>query len=119
MSKSTEEYLRSLENKVEEDIANYVSGKDELDRVIFRENLRISSVFFDSSVNLMLVVLNNGKVIKRKLSDFSILANASKEQLQNYRNEGMGVHWPAFDYDLSLKGFLQFELINKDTFFTV
>lgn len=114
VSKTTQAYLKTLESKVEEDVVTYVTGKDELDRIIVKENLRISTVFFDHNLSIMLIVLTNSKVIKRRLSDFTPLANSTKENLQNFTNNGIGIHWPQLDYDLSLKGFLQHELTHSD-----
>ncbi len=117
VSKSTEEFLNSLANRVEEDVVNYVSGRDELDSLILQEKVQISNLFIDQSLNLMLIVLSNSKVIKRKISDFDTLMKASSSQLMNFENDGMGLHWPDLDFDLSLKGFLQFELIHSDKLF--
>lgn len=114
VSKSTEDFLKSIEGKAEEDVVNYVSGKDEMDRLIFKENLRINNLFFDQSLDMLLIVLNNKKVLKRKISDFSILAEANQNQLKNFQNDGFGIHWIDLDFDLSLKGFLQFELAHID-----
>jgi hypothetical protein len=114
VSQSTEAYLETLKNKVEEDVVAYVTGKDDLDRIIIKEKLRISAVFFDHNLGLMLIVLTNSKVIKRRLSDFAPLISSTKEDLHNFVNSGVGVHWPKLDYDLSLKGFLQFELTHSD-----
>lgn len=60
-------------------------------------------------MGLMLVVLNNQKVLQRKLSSSYHLLNATPEQLQNLQliGGGIGIHWPDVDEDLSLKGFLK------------
>lgn len=62
----------------------------------------------------MLIVLNNRKVIKRPLSDFSKLQRAKPAELESYELSRYGVHWSALDEDLSLKGFLQYELTHTD-----
>ena len=58
----------------------------------------------------MLIVLNNGKILRRASS--KLLKKATEEQLNDYRliGKGVGLHWPQLDEDLSLKGFLQEEV---------
>jgi len=60
---------------------------------------------------MMLVILNNKKVIQCNISDFKLLKNATLQQLENYENEGVGIYWKDLDEDLSLRGFLVNELI--------
>lgn len=119
ISKSTSEFLRSIENRVEEDVVNYVAGKDELDRIIFKEGLTIRNLYVDKPFDLMIIVLSNRKIIKRNVSDFEPLEKASSAQLNNFEINGVGVHWTDLDYDLSLKGFLEHELLFVDKPFSV
>jgi hypothetical protein len=119
VSKSTEEFLQSLQNRVEEDVVNYFTGKDELDRIIFRDGLRIRNVYLDYPIDLMIIVLNNKKILKRKISDFKELTNVPLDQVNNFIIDGIGISWPKLDYDLSLKGFLEFELTHIDKPFSV
>ncbi|MBS1680336.1 MAG: DUF2442 domain-containing protein [Bacteroidetes bacterium] len=114
ISKSTYAFLQSFEGKVEEEAANYISSKDEIDQIISNGNLAIHNLFFDKAIDIMLIVLSNGKILKRKISDFSILNNATEAQLANFKIEWLGIHWIDLDYDLSLKGFLEYELIFID-----
>lgn len=111
---ATNKFLQSLENKVEEDVVNYISGKDELDRIILKQNLAIRNVFFDKSLDLVLVILNNSKIIKRKISEFNGLAKATATELIDFEIDDEGIHWIALDYDLSLKGLLEHELVFMD-----
>jgi len=60
---------------------------------------------------MMLVILNNKRVIQRNISDFKLLKNTTLQQLENYENEGVGIYWEDLDEDLSLRGFLVNELI--------
>lgn len=83
---------------------------DPLDQLIFEEGLRIKSVWFDQELDMIIVLLNNKKIIQRPISDFTKLKNASEEQLYKYENDGIGIHWPEVDEDLSLRGFLKYEL---------
>ncbi len=83
---------------------------DPLDRLIFEEGLRIKSIWFDQELDMIIVLLNNRKIIQRPISDFPRLKMATKTQLQNYESDGIGVHWPDIDEDLSLRGFLKYEL---------
>ena len=83
---------------------------DPLDLMIFEGGLRIKSIWFDRELDLIIVLLNSKKLIQRPLSDFPRLAGASPEQLRDYDNDGIGIHWPQVDEDLSLRGFLKYEL---------
>lgn len=83
-----------------------------LESIIFEKGLRIVALHFHKSLDLMLVVLNNRKVLAQKLSGSERLKSATEAQLSNYRliSKGTGVHWPDVDEDLSLKGFLKEEI---------
>lgn len=83
---------------------------DPLDHLIFEEGLRMKSVWFNQELDMIVVLLNNKKLIQRPLSNFPRLSEATMEQLQNYENDGIGIHWPELDEDLSLRGFLKYEL---------
>ncbi len=83
---------------------------DPIDRLIFDGRLRIKTLWFDQDLDLLVVLLNNKKIIKRPISDFSRLKSASKTQLDNFENDGIGIYWPDIDEDLSLRGFLKYEL---------
>ena len=83
---------------------------DPLDQLIFEGGLRIQRVWFDRELDLIVVLLNNKKILKRPLSDFKRLAQATDAQLHNFENNGIGIHWPEVDEDLSLRGFLKYEL---------
>ena len=85
---------------------------DALESIIFEKGLRIVALHFHKSLDLMLIVLNNKKVLAQKLSGSERLKNATEAQLSNYRliSKGIGVHWPDVDEDLSLKGFLREEI---------
>ena len=89
-----------------------VNEYDALEQIIFEKGLRIKAVHFHKDLDLMLVVLNNGKILRRKISDSALLARANDSQLHDYKliGKGVGVHWPQLDEDLALKGFLQEEL---------
>ena len=85
-------------------------SKDPLDQMIFERGLRIRRVWIDRETDLIIVLLNNKKILKRPFSDFKRLANASEEQLLDFENNGIDIHWPQIDEDLSLRGFLRYEL---------
>lgn len=91
---------------------------DTLEQVIFEKGLRIVSVYFQIDLDLMLVVLNNKKVLERPISSSNPLKGASKENLNHYRliSDGIGIHWPDLNEDLSLKGFLQEEITKVSSF---
>lgn len=63
----------------------------------------------------MLVVLNNRTVLSRRLSAYTFLENSSDEVLTKYELQFSGVHWPALDADLSLRGLIMEEMIKSIT----
>jgi hypothetical protein len=85
---------------------------DPIDKMIFEGGLRIKSVYFDQDLDLMLIILNTKKVLKRKISQFERLKTAKLNQLMNYQISRTGIHWPELDEDLSLRGFLKDEMFN-------
>ncbi len=86
---------------------------DPIDSLIFEEQLRIQKLFFDVELDLMLIVLNNKKVLQESISSFKLLRGASKEQLEAYYISRTGVHWEALDEDLSLRGFLKRAMLSS------
>ena len=100
-------------NTSNNDIVNK-RASDPLDQLFLEEGLRMQQGWFDRTPDLIVVLLNNKKVLKRPLSDFKRLADASEEQSSNFENDGIGIHWPDIDEDLSLRGFLKYELAHMD-----
>ena len=93
-------------------ISNKIQNKkssDPFDILIFEKGLRIKNVMIDKDLDLMLVVLNNGFVIKEIISDYPSLKKATVKNLNNWRliSGGIGISWEKINEDLSLKGFLK------------
>ena len=88
---------------------SFINQYDSIEKVIFEEGLRVKAVHFHKDLDLMLVVLNNGKILKHSISRFSVLKKAKNDELNDYRliGKGVGLHWPQLDEDISLKGLLQ------------
>ena len=84
---------------------------DEFDRLIAAEDLRINRFVFFRDLDLLLLILTNRRIISRRLSAYSFLQNASDQQLTDYVLSTNGIHWPALDADLSLRGFLLEEAV--------
>lgn len=84
-------------------------SKDPLDKLIFEQGLGIKKLFFDIELDLMLILLTNGRVLNLKLSGFTRLRNAAAEQLAEYELEqdGIAVSWFGLDEDLSVRGFIK------------
>ena len=80
---------------------------DPIDNMVFEENLRIQKIFFDLELDLMLIVLNNKKVLKESISNYKLLKGATIGQLNQYQISRTGVHWEDLNEDLSLRGFLK------------
>lgn len=87
---------------------------DSLEELIYSEEIRIQAIEAYPELDMLLVLLNTGGVLKEPLSAYPLLKEASRDQLQHYEliGQGVGVHWPDLDEDLSLKGFLR-EAIRK------
>lgn len=114
VSKATQAYIKRLEEaeKKGEELGVYQAYPDVVDQFIREHRLSIQKLFFDMDMDLMLVVLNNRKILKERLSKYAALYRATAAQLQAYEISPMGVHWPELDADLSLKGFLESALFS-------
>jgi len=88
---------------------NNIKSKDPFDILIFEKGLRIKNVIIDKSLDLLVLILNNGKLIQSKISYYKRLKQASVEQLNNWTliGQGIGVNWKDIDEDLSIKGFFK------------
>lgn len=92
--------------------SNKISDKkstDPIDKLIFEKGLRISYLIVDKKLNTIISVLNNGKAIQLRLSDFTKLKNATATQLSKWKliGGGVGVEWEALNEDLSIKGMIK------------
>ena len=56
----------------------------------------------------LIVALVDGRTIAVPIAWFPTLANATKEQLEDFEllGDGQGIHWPQLDEDLSVEGLL-------------
>jgi hypothetical protein len=82
------ETLDFLKKHNDNDVVNYFSGSDELESIIFEEGLHIKHLYLDKELDLMAIVLNNKKIMKRKLSEFTALAISSEADLLSFENDG-------------------------------
>lgn len=85
---------------------------DAIDNIILKDGLRIKTVDIHPELDLMTIYLNTKAVLSQNISSYKLLKAAEKSQLLQYEliGDGIGIHWPLLDEDLSLKGFLQDEL---------
>lgn len=92
-----------------------INRHDALEQLIQDEGIRIQAIDIHADVDIMLIVLNTGNVLKEKLSNYALLKKANPLQLKNYQltGGGTGIHWPDIDEDLSLKGFLRDAIRNQ------
>ena len=81
--------------------------QDPVNAMIRDQGVRIAAVHAIKEANLLLVMLNEGR-LEFPLDSFKRLAKASQAQLNKYEvlPDGAGVHWPGLDEHLSLRGFL-------------
>jgi hypothetical protein len=112
ISHKTKALLKQLESIQEETFERRRESEDPIQQVIDQQQLRIMAVHPHVDLDLLLVVLSNGKVLKRQLSSFARLQGASQPHLDQHEISitGQGIHWPRLDEDLSLRGFLIEEL---------
>jgi hypothetical protein len=82
---------------------------DALEKLIFDQGLRINEVQFAPGNEQMFIRLINGASFIIDLSYYRVLKKASPADLRNFIlvAGGTGIHWPAIDEDLSLKGLLK------------
>ena len=87
---------------------------DAVEKIIFEDGLRIIAIEVYPELDMMLIILNTSAILRQKLSSYPNLKAAGKDALNEYEiiADGAGIHWPALDEDLSLKGFLRDELRN-------
>ncbi len=59
--------------------------------------------------DMLSVELTDGRVISAPLTWYPTLVQATARQLRAWRTcgAGMGIHWPALDYHLSVEGLLR------------
>jgi len=88
---------------------------DPFDKLIFERGLRISNVIADKKQKTLLIILNNTKVLRIRLSDYKKLNSASQTQLSNWKliGNGVGIGWSELDEDLSLKGIIRTAALNS------
>ncbi|MBK8500446.1 MAG: DUF2442 domain-containing protein [Flavobacteriales bacterium] len=81
--------------------------QDPVSAMIREQDVRITAVHAIKDANLLLVMLNNGR-LEFPLDGFKRLAKANEAQLSKYEllPDGAGVQWSALDEHLSLRGFL-------------
>jgi hypothetical protein len=118
INKDSEKYLEYLEReeKKSESFSSeeHIQSPDPIDLLIKNNKLQIVGIHFHQDLDLMLIVLNNTKIIKRKISDFEKLKKANSNDLEAYSLSRYGIHWDNLDEDLSLRGFLQYEISHID-----
>ena len=90
-------------------------SSDPFDTLIFEKGLRVQDLIIYKNLDLMIVVLNIGKTLSLKISDFHRLKNASEKELKKWAliGGGVGLHWENLDEDLSLKGFMKTAAFNS------
>ncbi len=89
-------------------------AKDPFDILIFEKGIRIKTLMIDKDLDLLAVVLNNGKILESRISYYSKLEKASVKQLNAWRliSGGVGVSWEKLNEDLSIKGFIKSTALN-------
>lgn len=93
-------------------MTTFKNNYDELEKIIYQEGLKIKAIHFHPELDMMIIVLNNKRILQRSLAYTERLKNASPAELDNYRliADGVGIHWPDLDEDISLKSLLKEEV---------
>lgn len=88
---------------------NYKLSTDPIDKLIFEKGLRIHNVAVDKSLDLLLLILNNGSIIKNNISAYHLLKKAKQTDLNKWKliGGGVGISWEKLNEDLSIKGFIK------------
>lgn len=70
--------------------------------------MRIKDVYVRKDLDILLVVLNNGRTIRSTVSAHARLKGARQSVLEQWSliAGGRGLHWEVLDEDLSLRGFV-------------
>ena len=82
--------------------------QDPVSALIRAQGLAIKGVFPIKEADLLIILLTGNQRLEVALSDHKLLMKASQAQLEKFEllPDGAGVHWPALDEHLSLRGFL-------------
>jgi hypothetical protein len=86
-----------------------INNFDSLEQIIYEDGIRIKELDIHQDMDMILIILNTGRILQEKISKYPLLRNATDTELNHYEliGNGTGVHWPELDEDLSLKGFLR------------
>ncbi len=84
-------------------------SNDPIDKLIFENDLRASYLVIDKKLDMLLAVLNNGKVLRDRISNYPRLKAATQLQLEQWELSGKGIaiHWPDLNEDISIKGMIR------------
>ncbi len=93
---------------------NKYRAKDSIDILIFEKGLRIKNLIIDKDLDLIAIILNTGKILECKISDYPKLKAATNDQLNSWHliSGGIGVSWEELNEDLSVKGFIKTSALN-------
>ena len=92
-----------------------IKATDAFDKLIFEGGVRAKQVLTEKKLNLLIVLLNNGVLLKLSLNTYPRLKKASQQQLNNWEltSNGIGIRWEELDEDLSVKGMIQESLLSQ------
>ena len=89
--------------------------KDPIERLIFEKGLRATEIMVNKKLKTIVILLNNGIVIKVPTDLYSALKSATQEELNKWElvSGGTGIRWKALNEDLSLKGLIKESAMNS------
>ena len=67
--------------------------------------VNVSKVWIDD--RYVHILTSDGVERKEAIDNYERLRTATKEQLQNYETDNIGIHWQELDEDLSYEGFFK------------
>lgn len=90
-------------------------ASDPFDKLILEGGVRARQVITDKKLNLLVVLLNNGVLIKLPLNKFPRLKKATQQQLNRWDliSKGIGIRWEKIDEDLSVKGMIKEAMLTQ------
>jgi hypothetical protein len=86
---------------------------DAIEYIIYVKGVRIKALDIHPDLDIITIYLNTTAVLSQNISFYKLLKKAQISELLKYEliGGGTGIHWPLLDEDLSLKGFLEYELL--------
>lgn len=107
--------MSGIDHKTDSKLVNK-RATDPFDRLIFEKGLRVKQVLLsDKKMDSLVILLNNGVILKVAISNYSRLKTATQAQINQWEliADGIGIRWNELDEDLSIKGLIKESALNE------